>query len=878
METDPDGDRLIAAKYVQLLTEPTEEYEKVINLFWHDDHFSTVKCLSRLLSSQVSGNGKSEHFCPYCLNHFGTEQLMNSHTKDCCERGRQRTIFPVAVGDTKENGKKQEEKPIITFKNHKHTTDVPFSIQADTECMIMDIPDKHWENKKVGQGTRKRFRKVHVPYMAGFVITSNMKIEGFEPTMVIIRKKDDDHDLMKEFCKAMSEAVAKLYDKHFKSKVPINMSPKDERDYNSSERCYLCSRLFSPDSGSIYWKVRDHCHFTGKYRGAAHSICNLRASKPDFIPALFHNLEGYDEHLFLPSLATNGENVTSIPLSEEKHKSISKEILRINVPGKKDGKTKAFNLRFIDSANFLQSSLQKLAENLPKDGFNYLEKFVGKDPILKQKGVFPYEYIDSMERLNETCLPPKEKFFSSLTNEGISDEDYTRAHEVWNRFECKTLWDYSEVYLKTDITILTDVFEDFRKMAKETYGLDPLWYYTAPGLSLDAALKFTRVELDQITDPDMSLMVEKGIRGGICMAVTRYAKANNPHLKDYDPNKEKSYFRYWDANNLYGSAMSRPLPVQNFKWMTEDQFEKWRDYPCFLEVDLEYPDSLHSLHNDYPLAPERMKIGKVDKLICNLNDKERYVVHHKTLKFYLKLGLKLKKIHRGIEFDEEDWLKPYIAKNTEERKKVGSKSEKNFFKLMNNAVFGKTMENVRNRVDVRMATSKKQINNLARKTNYQSFNIISENLTSVRMKRSVAMLDKPIYLGATILDLSKVEIYDFWYNYAKPTWDDKVRLVMTDTDSLFVHIRTDDVDADILKKGDHLKYFDHSNYDEDHPMYFSDNKMKLGFMKNETGGEEISDACAIRAKMYAFRMSDGSEKKNLNLNLLIKYRLCNHKG
>ena len=247
--------------------------------------------------------------------------------------------------------------------------------------------------------------------------------------MVIIRKKDNDHDLMKEFCNTMSEAVMKLYDKHFRSKVPINMTPKDEKDYNSSKRCHLCSKRFYPDSTEIYQKVRDHCHFTGKYRGAAHSICNLRARKPDFIPALFHNLEGYDEHLFLPSLAVNGENVTSIPLSEEKHKSISKEILRHHIPGKEDGKTKAFNLRFIDSANFLQSSLQKLAENLPKDGFNYLEKFVGKDPVLKQKGVFPYEYIDSMEKLNETCLPPKEKIFSSLRNEGFSEEDYIRAQE-----------------------------------------------------------------------------------------------------------------------------------------------------------------------------------------------------------------------------------------------------------------------------------------------------------------------------------------------------------------------------------------------------------------------------------------------------------------
>jgi hypothetical protein len=246
----------------------------------------------------------------------------------------------------------------------------------------------------------------------------------------------------------------------------------------------------------------------------------------------------------------------------------------------------------------------------------------------------------------------------------------------------------------------------------------------------------------------------------------------------------------------------------------------------------------------------------VDKLICSLSDKERYVVQHKALKFYLKLGLKIKKIHRGMEFNEDDWLTPYIAKNTEERKKVKSKSEKNFFKLMNNAVFGKTMENVRNRVDLRMATSKKQINNLARKTNYQSFNIISENLTSVRMRRSVVMLDKPIYLGAVILDLSKIVMYDFWYNYIKPTWGDRVKLIMTDTDSLFVHIETDDVDVDILKRGDHLKYFDHSNYKED-----CDNKMELGFMKNETGGKEISDACAIRAKMYAFRMSDGSDEK-----------------
>ena len=139
METDPDGNRLVPAKYVQLLTEPTEECEKAINLFWHDNHFSVVKCLSRLLSSKVSGSKRTEHFCPYCLNHFGTRQLMVNHIKDCRERGRQRTIFPKPKGEVKEDGKVQKDRPTTKFKNHKHTTDVPFSIQADIECMIMDI-------------------------------------------------------------------------------------------------------------------------------------------------------------------------------------------------------------------------------------------------------------------------------------------------------------------------------------------------------------------------------------------------------------------------------------------------------------------------------------------------------------------------------------------------------------------------------------------------------------------------------------------------------------------------------------------------------------------------------------------------------------------
>ena len=199
-------------------------------------------------------------------------------------------------------------------------------------------------------------------------------------------------------------------------------------------------------------------------------------------------------------------------------------------------------------------------------------------------------------------------------------------------------------------------------------------------------------------------MVEKGIRGGICHSIYRYAKANNKYMKDYDKNKESSYLQYWDVNNLYGWAMSQKLPVNNFEWIkdtsqfNEDFIKNYNeesDEGYFLEVDVQYLEKLHELHNDLPFLPERMKIEKVEKLVANLHDKTEYVIHIRNLKQALNHGLVLKKVHRVIKFNQNAWLKPYIDMNTYLRKKAKNDFEKDFFKVMNNAVFRKTMENVR---------------------------------------------------------------------------------------------------------------------------------------------------------------------------------------
>ena len=322
----------------------------------------------------------------------------------------------------------------------------------------------------------------------------------------------------------------------------------------------------------------------------------------------------------------------------------------------------------------MATSLDSLTNNLSDNMFNNLSYFYeeqAKLKLLKRKGVNPYDYMDCFERLSETTLPPIESFYSELNKSGISEDNYTHAQNVWETFEMETLQDYHDLYLKTDVLLLADIFENFRDVCQENYGLDPAWYYTAPGLAWDAALKVTKVELKLLADPYMLLMIEKTIRGGVSMISTRYGKANNPYMGDsYDPNQPTKYISYLNANNLYGWAMCKPLPTHGLEWMEQDELNNWKKLSdsegtgCILEVDLEYPKELHDLHNDYPLALELMEVNKIVKLIPNLNNKTNYIIHHESLKLYEKLGLRITKIHRGIKFVESNWLEPYIMKNT----------------------------------------------------------------------------------------------------------------------------------------------------------------------------------------------------------------------
>ena len=839
------------------------ESEKVIDLLLISNdttkHYCWIKNFNKLCAARTETGHHTMHYCKSCLTGYRELESLNKHKEYCSLHGVQRVEVPEA-GTTR------------FFKQYFKSMRAPFVVYADFESFIKPISSCQPNS---AESYTNKYQK-HTPSSFCYHIKC-FDDSLYKQDTVEFTAENETDDVAQIFVDTLEQNIKDIY-QQFKFPKKMIFTREDKVVYEATTTCHICEGAegeFRKEDDN-YVKVRDHCHLTGKFRGAAHSKCNLEYRVPKFFPVLFHNLSGYDCHLFikkLRSVVDNGEKITCIPNNEEKYISFSKKIIVDTFTNKKGEEVDVIReLRFLDSFRFMPSSLDALSKNLKDEQCCEMAKeYIGERfKLLRKKGVYPYDYMNSIERLNETELPPKEAFYSKLNDSGISDEDYDHAKNVWDVFNCKTLRDYHDLYNKSDVLLLADVFENFRDVCMKNYKLDPAWYFTSPGLAWDASLKLTKVKLELISDYDMLLMIQQGIRGGVSTIANRFAHANNKYMGSaFDENKPSSFVSYLDANNLYGWAMSKPLPVRGFKWMSEEELDDWRNLSdidgegCFLEVDLEYPENLHDLHNDYPLAPENIVPdgSKVRKLIPNLSNKTKYVVHYENLKQYERLGLQVAKVHRGIWFEEEAWLKTYIDLNTKLRTEAANDFEKDFFKLMNNSVFGKTMENIENRVDVRLVTSEKEALKLSAKVNYDRCTIFDENLVAVHMRKTKLVYDKPIYLGMSILDLSKTLMYDFHYNYIKKKYGYKAKLLFTDTDSLAYEIQTDDFYADIA--GDVERLFDTSDYPKDHPSGIKAgvNKKVIGMFKDEAAGNQIEEFVGLRAKLYSYKMFEGKEHK-----------------
>ena len=421
-----------------------------------------------------------------------------------------------------------------------------------------------------------------------------------------------------KFMEKMLEEVEYCKDvikKHFNK--PLVMTEVDEQHFKTMDGCHICGEKYTDKDV----RIRDHCHITGKFRGSAHQECNLKLRiKPENlkIPIIFHNLRGYDSHFIMQQI---GEIANEYAYKDKKGKE---QPLTINAIPNNMEKYMTFmlgnHLTFIHGFQFMSSSLDKLVSNLPKDNLIYTSKaFKGKRlDLMSQKGVYPYDFMDSFEKFNQMELPNKDQFYSILNDQHITDGEYGHANKVWNTFMIKTMGEYHDLYLVSDVLLLTNVFENFRKTCMQYYKLDPCHYFTSPGLSWDTMLKMTNIKLELMTDIDMFQFIKKGMRGGVSYIANRYGNANNKYMKEYDEKAPSKYIMYVDANNLYGWAMSRYLPTGNFKWMTDKEISKidLGKYKSdgkkglIPEVDLEYPQELHDIHNNYPVAPEKVKVSK----------------------------------------------------------------------------------------------------------------------------------------------------------------------------------------------------------------------------------------------------------------------------
>ena len=297
---------------------------------------------------------------------------------------------------------------------------------------------------------------------------------------------------------------------------------------------------------------------------------------------------------------------------------------------------------------------------------------------------------------------------------------------------------------------------------------------------------------------------------------------------------------------------------------TEDKIKNYNENTssiCILEVDIEYPKQLWSQHKDLRFLPDRNKLDNTKKLVTAIEDKEKYVIHISTLKQALNHGTKFKKVHRLIEFRQEAWLKAYIDMDTELRMQAKNEFEKDFFKLMNNSVFGKTMENVRNHRDIRLVTTYERRKKLVSEPNYHTTKHFSENLAAIEMRKTKVKMNKPVYLGISILDISKTLMYEFWYDYIKLKYLEKAKLCYMDTGSFIIHIETEDFYEDI--SSDVNKWFDTSSYDkkDKRPLPIGKNKKVIRKFKDELNGKIMTEFCAPRAKTYAFKLDDDTEKK-----------------
>ena len=817
-------------------------------------HYAYISDLDSFLCLYNNADGTRRRFqsvhCHNCLSNFTCAATLRAHEEICFSNKTQLITMPDVT-------KKLE------FEAHNKKFGHEFVGFADFEAVLKPDDRKsnaNCENCKIGGNVRNCNHATHVQNTQEPICYALVFVDRNRE--VVFQRCQTAPNVMALFFDAVDDAKRLLLPRLQAAKESMIWTEEDDARYTYAQVCHVCEKPFNP-TDSDFRKVRDHCHKTGKAIGACHQKCNRERRVKKYLLIYIHNFKGYDSHFIIKNAKKSDSRIRGLASNTQKFRTL-----------------KIDKIKFVDSLSLLNAGLAELVRDLGKDhsypilaSSGIYETRTQRQLLLEGKGIFPYEYVSDFSVLSETRLPPIEKFYSLLREETVTTEEYYQAVTTFSIFECRDLADYTRLYCLLDTLLLAEVMFEFISEAYADFGLDATNYISIPQLSFDAMLKMTGVQLDYIPDKEMILCFERGIRGGVSYVNTRMVNVE----------KEGGVIVYLDFNNLYGWAQMQNLPVGNYRWLSQDELERLNytelsddsSTGYALEVDLEYPDEFRKQHTLMPLAPEHLDVFYNDlsgyskeclrvnrsasvcqryhsrKLCGTFYPKRKYLVHYRNLKFYVKHGLKVTKVHRVIEFEQAPFAKPYIEFTAEKRKKATSDFKKMTAKLCANGNFGKWLQNARKYIDVKFAHKESTTAKYLGSPRFISFRILNEALVAVFLHNKEVRMDRKFSVGFSILELSKLLMYECLYEMVLPNFGhENVDLILSDTDSYIFHIKNFTKDEVRSRMS---SIMDFSNLTKDDPLYDSSRSKVPGYLKDEIPNGDIIECIAPKSKCYALK-------------------------
>lgn len=860
-------------------------------------HYVLITNLSKFIGLRT--NKSHSEVCSNCLQTFENSktQVFERH-QELCLNFKTQNVDQVDYGTRNEfkNFGKQVDSDITGF------IDFESSFDYDTSSENMDM------HKCVECKTNDSLKHcTHGTYILARHVPTTFSMCFFDRCGVLLYSKTESSDtnLMERFYDSLAYAASYLLPM-LQTQQIIKVTPLIEKALKTATVCYLCKLPFDNNVWSLK-KCIDHSHyvsmkeidpFSGEpidiFRGIAHISCNSKRKTGKKIVCFAHNLLSYDINHILSCFNMQKENsmrVSAIARNTEKFRSVT-----------------IGPFQLVDSLSFLNTSLDKAVDVLARDkhAFTLLDQFpylrkLDNAPFLKalllRKGVYCYEYSESVAQLKASkTLPAIKYFYSRLKNSNIHTNDYIHACNVFNSFKMPDLLSYAEMYCMLDSFLLAECMMSFRKNIRDSFNLDAYAYISLPSLTLDAALKMTRdhwltlknedeqrnYEIEICSNAEINMLVESNIRGGLSFVNTRYAKKTS-----------NSVLAFLDATNLYGLSLSSYLPLHSFEMIkcrnkisgiNFSELTATSKIGYFLLVDLMYPKKLHSAHGSFPMiaAPQVMSYDKLSKyskdclnaligekhaskhatvkLGSDFLPKNKMLVHYLNFNLYMKHGIVCKKIHSVIKFAQGPVLKLYMDTISKKRADAQNEFEKNTFKLMSCSLYGKFIQDTRNFMQTHFCRSYVRLQKLIADPRYITHQVINENLSVAFLRKHEYTVDRNNSIGFAILEIAKFHMVQTYYDFIMPSLGhNNIDMILSDTDSFLMKVSNYTADQLYTKLRPIL---DLSNFSLQNPLYSTVNKGKLGYFKSEIKDNEMIEVTALKSKVYAFKTLENENEKD----------------